>query len=377
MAAPPVIPDNLIIQSNSLITQLNDASKVDNKDTLKAMNVIDAKSIVSALGFNAENTSVESIITDSLVKKNYVVHKGFQIPNVPYADEMLRRIISPMYLRHLGVAVTFNNDVMKSDVYKTIPGGLEDSYVASLIVPPGFATNWDARVKEVRDKLIETEKAKQKAFDEKNRITEPTIQTVTVLSSANPVIREAYKKQLDTQFIGSNVVRQPSIFSLGINRSQSGGSVRNLHAPLYPKMVMNGGAHPFAVMSGGESSVDNMTLINDRIITLKQQYQFASGQELPADITKKIDEYVKNVTDGLKGLEKDLNNLRDANGYLAQNPLVNGLPRPSSPTDLETLAQKGREITEKSLKLSKQFGKVSKIESLLEELIKQYKPRSA
>ena len=377
MAAPPVIPDNLIIQSNSLITQLNDASKVDNKDTLKAMNVIDAKSIVSALGFNAENTSVESIITDSLVKKNYVVHKGFQIPNVPYADEMLRRIISPMYLRHLGVAVTFNNDVMKSDVYKTIPGGLEDSYVASLIVPPGFATNWDARVKEVRDKLIETEKAKQEAFDAKNRITEPTIQTVTVLSSANPVVREAYKKQLDTQFIGSNVVRQPSIFSLGINRSQSGGSVRNLHAPLYPKMVMNGGAHPFAVMSGGESSVDNMTLINDRIITLKQQYHSASGQELPADITKKIKEYVKNVTDGFKGLEKDLNNLRDASGYLAQNPLVNGLPRPSSPTDLETLAQKGREITEKSLKLSKQFGKVSKIESLLEELIKQFKPRSA
>ena len=369
MAAPPVNPDNLI-------KQLNDAAAIaKNDDKFKAMSVINAKTIVSALGFNDENTLVESIITDSLDKKNYVVHKGFQIPNVPYADEMLRRIISPMYLRHLGVTGTGYNDVMKSDVYKTIPGGLEDSYVASLNVLN--ATKWDARVKEVRDKLIETEKIKQEAFDAKNRITEPTIQTVTVLSSANPVVREAYKKQLDTQFIGSNVVRQPSIFSLGINRSQSGGSVRNLHAPLYPKMVMNGGAHPFAVMSGGESSVDNMTLINDRIITLKQQYQFASGQELPADITKKIEEYVKNVTNGFKGLEKDLNNLRDASGYLAQNPLVNGLPRPSSPTDLETLAQKGREITEKSLKLSKQFDKVSKIESLLEELIKQFKPRSA
>ena len=372
-----------IFVSNPLVNELEAAinSSVYNQkvtDVLAKNPIINEVSLGLTLGMDRDSF-VTDIIKKNINDKNYMVHNGLQITNIPLFSEILRRIIVSMYLR--SIQVPLSNKEYLLDTWKHIPPVLEDAYITSLNVPSGLASKWDARVNQIRDALAKRsaspESSGSAGFDLKNTIAEPKMQTVTVLSTANPSVANAVYRQNDPQFVGSTVVRPVSFFSLGVN-PMTGGSVRNLHAPLYPKMVMNGGAHPFAVMSGGESSVDNMmTVINGRIETLKQQYKSVAGEDLPADLSGQITGYVNNVKSGFEGLEKDLKNLRDASGYLAQNPMAEGLPRPTNSAELETLAQKGREITEKSLKLSKQFGKVSKIESLLEELIKQFKPRSA
>jgi hypothetical protein len=334
----------------------------------------DPFSIVNALGLPA--TSIfYTLINNSLNNSDYIIHNGFQIINVPSSDVLLRRLISPLYLNHLGVTDAATT-VILSNVYKTIPPRLEDSFIATLNVPSDFASKWDARVKQIKDALAKKSSTSGSAsFDPKNVINQPGLQTVTVLSTANPSTANAVYNQNNPNMVGNTVPRPVSIFSLGLNQ-MNGGSVRNLHAPLYPKLVMNGGAHPFAVISGGDSSVDNMiAVIDSRIASLKQQYQAVSGQPLDNNISNQITTYVADVRRGFEGLEKDLKDLRDASGYLAQNPLAEDLPLPANTTELSVLAEKGRAITEKSLKLSKQFGKVSKIESLLEELIKQLKPR--
>jgi hypothetical protein len=365
MAAPG--PIQYVSELNNAVNSVTFKSKIPS-----VLSNTDVSDIVTLLGYNG--SIMYDIINDSLQNNKYVVHNGVQIVNVPLSSEVLRRIVASMYLNTIGVNGLKDPHLL--DVWKNIPPMLEDAYIASLNVPPGLASKWDARVKEIRDALAKRSSTSGSAsFDPKNVINQPGLQTVTVLSTANPSTANAVYNQNNPNMVGNTVLRPVSIFSLGLNK-MNGGSVRNLHAPLYPKLVMNGGAHPFAVISGGDSSVDNMiAVIDSRIASLKQQYQAVSGQPLDNNISTQITTYVADVRRGFEGLEKDLKDLRDASGYLAQNPLAEGLPLPATTTELSVLAEKGRAITEKSLKLSKQFGKVSKIESLLEELIKQLKPR--
>jgi hypothetical protein len=138
---------------------------------------------------------------------------------------------------------------------------------------------------------------------------------------------------------------------------------------------MNGGASPFALYGGNEAVKNMVNVIQNRINALKTEYKAVSGVELAPEINTQISGYVTKVSEGFTGLENDLRDLRDANGYLAQYPLSEGLPRPKDPTALKTLADKGREVTEKSLRLSKQVGKLSEIEKLLTELVENARPK--
>lgn len=320
---------------------------------------------------------IDGVVGNSRNKKDYIVHNGIQILNVPLANEVLKRVVSPMYAAHINIPTTSDLSTMLSDLYKTIPGGLEDAYIASLNVPAGVATKWDARVKSIRDALATKQPgAGQTVFPEKNVIEEPKMLSVTRLSSADSVLKDAVVRSMDISSQRVNPIG--AWFNISANpRRQAGGSVRNLHAPLYPKLVMNGGANPFAVLSGGASNPVDMQIkvIENNINQLKEQYKLVSGQDLNVEIAKNITNYVGKVRDGLNGLQKDLSNLREVTGYLAQNPLGEGLSLPASPDELASLAEKSRAVTEKSLRLSNQFKKLSDIERELKTVVDQLTPR--
>lgn len=343
------------------------------------------RSITAGLGMVPGPTSlyrlVARITMNSYTTKDYIIHNGIQIPNIPLASEVLKRVVAPMYLRHIGVPDQGELNEMLLSVYKNIPAALEDAYVATLDVPAGVAAKWDARVKQVRDGLAQrVSAAGGTVFDAKQLVKNPSLVTVTRLNNTNPVVAQAVFRQNDPANVGRVVPVLGSMFTLGVNprvnNRLSGGSNQNLHAPLYPKLVMNGGAHPFAVLSGGDPNVDNMVaVVQSRIDALKAQYKSVTNQDIEPAINQAIVNYLSNVKAGFEGLEKDLTNLRDATGYLAQNPLGPGLPQPANSAELATLAEKSRAITEKSLRLSKQFGKLADIENLLRELVDQVKPR--
>jgi hypothetical protein len=366
---------NALVNSSAFINAKFTAPTDFDNMTFYATSVASALSL-SALGNPALEKLITGIVGNSYDKKDYIVHNGIQIPNIPLASEVLKRVVAPMYLRHIGVPARNDADEMLLPVWKNIPAALEDAYVATLDVPAGVAAKWDARVKQIRDGLAQrVSAAGATVFDPRQLVKNPSLVTVTRLSAMNPVVADAVFKQNKPDNVGRVIPVAPSMFTIGVNR-QLGGSNNNLHAPLYPKLVMNGGAHPFAVLSGGDDNVDNMVaIVQSRIDALKAQYKAVTGEQINGQIDNEITRYLSNVKSGFEGLEKDLNNLRDASGYLAQNPLGPGLQKPATSEDLETLAKKGREVSEKSLRLSKQFGKLSDIENLLRELVDQVKPR--
>jgi hypothetical protein len=341
-----------------------------------------AASIANALALTVAYPGLENLLNfifaESYVDKDYIIHNGIQIPNIPLASEVLKRLVAPAFLKFIQSPGAGNNEVdeIKSPVWKIIPAALEDAYVAALNVAPGVAAKWDARVKQIRDGLAQKVSASgATTFDTKRLVTLPSSVTVTRLNNINPVVAEAVFRQNNPDNIGRVIPVSPFRYTIGVNR-QLGGSNQNLHAPLYPKLIMNGGAHPFAILSGGDGEADSLVaVVQSNIDALKAQYQAITGKPIEGVIARQIQDYLTTVSTGLVSLHKELNNLRDASGYLAQNPLGPGLPLPASSDDLETLAKKGREVSEKSLRLSKQFGKLADIEKLLKELVDQVKPR--
>ena len=201
--------------------------------------------------------------------------------------------------------------------------------------------------------------------------------SVSVLSSVNPMVSNAVYAANAPGAIARMVPSHMFAVSYAkpVMTAMYGGAVRNPHAPLYPKLVMNGGANPFALYGGNEAVKTMVSVIENRINALKTEYRAVSGEPLASAIDTQISGYVTKVSEGFTGLENDLKNLRDANGYLAQYPLSEGLPRPTDAAGLKSLADKGRDVTEKSLKLSKQVGKLSDIEKLLAELVANARPK--
>lgn len=322
---------------------------------------------------------IKEILVKSHKNADYLVHNGKQVLRVSCSEELAKRFCAPIYMNYIGIKVDSVCEAMTLDTYKHIPGGLEDSYLSSLNLTSSSVKafkEWDERVKSILDALASAGlPAAGATFP--NLLTKPVVQSVTVLSGVNPIVRDAVYAANAPGAITRMV--QPQIFTVGyakpVMTAMRGGAEHNPHAPLYPSLVMNGGANPFALY-GGNAAVDTMvSVIQNRIDALKTEYLAVSGVPLASPIDTQIQDYVTKVKNGFEGLEEDLKNLRDANGYLAQYPLSEGLPRPNSTASLKTLADKGREVTEKSLRLSKQVGKLSEIENLLNELVANARPK--
>lgn len=323
---------------------------------------------------------IEQILVKSHTNSDYLVHNGKQVLRVSCSEEMAKRFCAPIYMNYIGIKVDSVCEAMILNTYKHIPGGLEDSYLSSLDLTSSAAKavfkKWDERVKSILDALASAGlPATGAAFP--NPLTKPTMQSVTVLSGVNPMVRDAVYAANAPGAIARMV--QPAVFTVGyakpVTSAMYGGATRNPHAPLYPKLVMNGGASPFALYGGNEAVNTMVKVIENRINTLKTEYLAVSGEPLAGAIDTQITSYVTKVREGFTGLENDLKDLRDANGYLAQYPLSEGLPRPADGAALKSLADKGREVSEKSLKLSKQVGKLSDIENLLSELVANARPK--
>jgi hypothetical protein len=323
---------------------------------------------------------IQKILMNSYENADYIIHDGKQVLRVSCSEEMAKRFCAPIYMNYIGVKITSVCEAMTLDTYKHIPGGLEDSYISSLGLDTADAKavfkDWDEKVKSILNNLASAGSPSSK-LGFPNKLDKPIIQSVSVLSGVNPIVRDAVYAANAPGAIARMV--QPAIFTVGyakpVMQGMRGGAEHNPHAPLYPKLVMNGGANPFALYGGNEAVKTMVSVIQNRINALKTEYKAVSGGPLHNDINVKIQSYVTKVSEGFTELENNLKDLRDANGYLAQYPLSEGLPRPDDFASLKTLADKGREVTEKSLKLSKQVGKLSEIENLLTELVANARPK--
>ena len=337
--------------------------------------------VMNAL-FSNKSSKIASLVESILNGTDYLVENGIQILHVPLSSELLRRIIAPMFRNNIGATIASDIDAfeaMKSETFKFIPANLEDAYVSALNLNDEDKTTlkkWDERVKSIRSALA-VRTANGQTNGSLTALPSVQLQVTSPLNNAPvAVLRAVQAQNLANPYTRVQPVRGILGINIGANpMGMRGGAVRNLHAPLYPTLVMNGGACPLALY-GGDAGDDAFSVLDNKIDALSSQYASITGKNLDDAIINPIKEYARKVKTELSGLEKDLTNLRDASGYLAQNPLSKGLPLPADPIKLAELADKGREVTAKSLKLSRQFDKISQMEALLSELVATAKPRA-
>ena len=155
--------------------------------------------------------------------------------------------------------------------------------------------------------------------------------------------------------------------------SMSGGN-NGPAAPLYPNMVMNGGANPIATFYGGE--VDPVNVIKSRINELLLEFKRATGQPLDSKLEEDIRKLANDTSTYIKKVQTSLNDLQNANSVLAQYPLGLGVAPPKTDNELKEMAEKGKKLNEEAAKASQRLGTLDKIHDLLAIIVAKSSPSS-
>jgi hypothetical protein len=159
----------------------------------------------------------------------------------------------------------------------------------------------------------------------------------------------------------------------GQRGGQRGG---NPHAPLYPRMVMNGGAHPFATLSGG--AIQPAQVLIDKVNSLKTQFQQSTGSALPNalpnDIGLQIDNYANQVNQQLKDVQDKLKVIAGANASLAQYPLGMGVTLQMDEASLKEYAKHAQDLNNLAQKAMRKLDKLAEIKDLLQDLVDKQSP---
>jgi DNA repair exonuclease SbcCD ATPase subunit len=137
-------------------------------------------------------------------------------------------------------------------------------------------------------------------------------------------------------------------------------------------MVMNGGAHPFATLSGGE--VEPAAVLQAKIDSLLNQYKVITGVDLAGALPKQIREYGTAVNVSLKAVKEKLQELSDANAALAQYPLGLGVAAPQAAEELKAYAARGAELNKAAERASRKMDKLTEIRDLLQDLVNKQAP---
>jgi len=315
---------------------------------------------------------------------DYTIHNGKQIVNVPTANELLLRIVAPLWFSTLGVGPANLQAaiVMTSDnSYKQVPAKMSEAFIAALSLTDDqnkALEAWDKRVKVIRDGLANIASAGTTTIQPKNRVLPPVGLNVSSFSRYPATIQNALKVRrmsdpsMDASAMGT--LKKLGTISVSMNGGDMRGGNANMHAPLYPSVVMNGGAFPFATPAS-TTKVNPVQMIQDNITALATQYQSVSGSPINPALLSQINAYATNVGSAVNDLQDHVNAVNGAIPVLAQIPVGRGI-NPSSwdKTKLEEVAERGKKLNEAAVRASRRFDKLSSIRDLLRELVNKTRP---
>ena len=169
-------------------------------------------------------------------------------------------------------------------------------------------------------------------------------------------------------------------------------------APLYPRFVMHGGAHPLAVMEGGAAiglanaapaaapllaawptardSFNPVAVLDARIKELEEQFKTATGSTgLSGTVSTQIRTYADTVNTTIRNLQQNLKELTEANAALAQYPVGLGMDAATfDGNKLRSLSAQAEQLNKDSQKAAKQLDKLEQIKNSLESLVNQSTP---
>ena len=353
----------------------------------------------------AANTRLGELISD-IFDKDYVLNEKTNrlIFNVPKSDEIMRRLVASIYAKKMGlplnatvsgggrhesvrVAAAIRTQA-SGKLYNTMPKSESDAYLALIQLTPeekDSLDRFDKHIDEIRAALSEGATPSVSPILSGNIITAVAKSNIARISSS-PYRDVILNRRRSDPSNPGNAASAMNRINIAVNNGSGmrGGAIKNKAGPLYPKIVMHGGSHPFAVLEGGAAPAappstreapNTVALLDARIRELQAQFESATGKKLTTQINSDIVQYSTRIYDNIKDVQKGLNTLADANKALAQYPVGLGIDAGTfSEAQLKNITTQADEINKKALKASKQITKLEQIADTLQELVNKSTP---
>jgi hypothetical protein len=318
-----------------------------------AANVNDLGSAVAGISAAlVAGGALQFALRDIITSKKNTEYNGYTIYYVPTSDELLARFAAAAVFEKMGLG-TFTENVKGAS---EISRGTLDKWLGSTTfnIPAASKKAWDDNVKNIKDAMVARSRAAGLGVD---AVLFPVGETVRVFTNTGVTSRPTPSYEVAT------TGALPSVNALKFTWGMKGGSVSS-HAPLYPAVVMNGGAHPFATFSGGDGA-KAVAHIEASITAMENQFKLLTGKNL-SEVTGAVspNSVVARVKTDVNDLEAALAKLRNANLALASAPLAAGVQ-----PDYATLVAAGEEISKKAEKASRGWDRLSQIHEALKELV--------
>ena len=318
-------------------------------DAVGTNSLDEAKNNVSA-AFGA-GSNLSAALKDMIESKKLCEYKGYTIYCVPSAEELLNRLAAAAVYSKMIPSVSFEEHFKDAS---EVSQGTLDKWVPALGVGAEAKKAWNAVATKIKDTMLARKRESgATAVAELFPVGEPvrTFTNTGVTSRPTP------------SYAVPSTGALPSVNALKLTWGMRGGSVSS-HAPLYPAVVMNGGAHPFATFSGGDGA-KAVAHIEASITAMENQFKLLTGKNL-SDVTGAVspNSVVARVKTDVNDLEAALAKLRNANLALASAPLIAGVQ-----PDYATLVSAGEEISKKAEKASRGWDRLSQIHEALKELV--------
>ena len=402
-AAPGAGP----IQAAALAVGL---AAIDNKKMVKiavlsdlGLTVDDGAGGVPAVGAVAPSTPLGQLIGD-IFDDGYVLNENTNklIFPVPKSDEIMRRLLSSIYAKKMDLPVsataTGGGNLQTTDVataiqrqarkklYNTMPKSESDAYLALITLTPeekDSLNRFDRHIDEIRAALSEGPATQATNIAASNIVRLASRSNISSIKTS-PHREAILNRRRSDPSNPLNAASAMNRINIALNTGSGmmrGGASKNKAGPLYPKIVMHGGSHPFAVLEGGAAALptrdapNTVALLDARIRELQGQFKSATGKDLDPTLSGRIVGYSSTIYDRIKDVQKGLNTLADANKALAQYPVGLGIDAGTfSESQLKNITTQADEINKNALKASKQITKLEQIADTLEELVKKSSP---
>ena len=386
----------LINNLDNLRTDLNAVKDVNLNpiaDGRRAEVEVYVNSVLSTAIGGTYNTQVNNVSLEdtmqSIIEGDYIPYKSSMILNVPTSKELVARLVTPLWMQSKGLPVGNVIDVIKSNLYSRIPDLDYNTWYDTTIVDDNKKTNlskWDELVKKIRDHLSSSSAGTVSSeIRPSNAVAQPVKSTLTVFNRNPNVLAVLPQHRIRVTNPAAPMPVNPLAgfriaLQNGGNFNMKGGNVSRA-APLYPTLVMNGGASPFAVMEGGgvaaapaawptdRPTPNPVAILDARINAAINGFKAATNKELDGGLKNSIREYSDNTNKALKELTEKLQLLNDANKAFSQYRPGLGVDAGRMTTDqLKTMVDQIKEINERAEKASNKYSKLEEIAKTVEEL---------
>jgi hypothetical protein len=301
---------------------------------------------------------------------------GKNMLHVPKSDEVLARAISVALNGHLPISA---GRLFYGDYYQTVTPTQLNQYKALFALNADVASKWDRQVDNIRQVVSSYGRSGgSDTIPADAQLNGPRLVKLSALSNYTTDLKGKVVTKRNTPPTAGVAGASEAVRSLVISAAAGGfgmkGGNANPHAPLYPTMVMKGGAHPFARFNGGD--VDATKVLTDKINRLLAKYQQLTGAPLAGTLQQDITNYSGQVKTNLDEINKSLEVLYNGNNAIARFPPGLGSSYPTSRAELEAYGNKIAELNKAADKTAKRINKLTDIHDLVQDLVTKLEAQS-